>query len=45
MIDEKPPNPVADCGGKPKDQSDEKPPNLMGDWGRKQEDRWKCAVH
>ena len=29
MVDEKPPNPVGNQGGKPKDQSDEKPPNSM----------------
>ena len=44
-MDEKPPNPVGDQGGKFKDQSDEKPLNPIGDWKEKLKDRWQCAAY
>ena len=45
MVNEKPPNPVGNQGGKPQDQSDEKPLNPMGNCGGKSEDWWRCAAH
>ena len=45
MVDKKPPNPVGNRGGKPKDQFDKKPSNSMKDWGGKPEDWWQCTTH
>ena len=45
MVDEKRPNPVGNCGGKPKDQSNEKSLNPMRNWREKPEDRSQCVAH